>query len=125
MKSYKELIVWEKSCKLVLEIYKITSTFPGDEKFGIISQMRRAAVAIPSNIAEGYMRGSKKEYIQFLRIAFGSGAELETQLIISQKLGYIQHESLHNATLLLLSEVMKMLNAIISKLSNTYVNTNT
>jgi len=88
MSSYKELIVWQKSIQLVTDIYKLTKTFPKEELYGLASQMQRAVVSIPSNIAEGNDRNSSKEFSQFLRIARGSLAELETQIIISEKLEY-------------------------------------
>ena len=87
--SYQDLIVWQRSVDLGIEIYKVTEYFPADERFGLISQMRRAAVSIPSNIAEGKYRRSSKEFAKFLHIAFGSGAELETQLLFSLRLGYL------------------------------------
>jgi len=80
LKSYKELIVWQKSMTLVKELYKLTESFPENEKFGLTSQMRRASISIPSNIAEGWGRLSRKNYIQFLRISRGSLFELETQI---------------------------------------------
>jgi len=83
--SYKELIVWQKGLDLVFAVYKLTSFFPKEETYGLISQMRRAAVSIPSNIAEGRERGTKKDYLQFLRIAKGSSAELETQILVAEK----------------------------------------
>ena len=88
-KSHVDLLVYQKSMDLVEEIYKISKTFPDDEKFGLINQMRRASVSIPSNIAEGAGRRSKKEFIQFLFIALGSLNELQTQLQIAQRLKYI------------------------------------
>ena len=90
LKSFKELIVWQKAYELVLEIYKITKDFPKFEAFGLVQQMRRAAVSIPSNIAEGYSRKHKTEYHQFLSIAYGSLAELETQYLLSIDLDYIK-----------------------------------
>ena len=111
--SYKELIVWQKSIKLVTEIYKLSEKFPRTEAYGLTSQMRRCAVSIPSNIAEGWQRGTKKDYRHFLLIALGSSAELETQLIITKSLNYTQ--TTDNADSLLL-EVLKMLNAMIAKL---------
>ena len=114
--SYKDLIVWRKSIDLVTELYKLTKKFPKEEIYGLTSQMRRSAVSIPSNIAEGSNRGTKKDYVQFLRIAYGSGAELETQLVISKKIQ--ETKSLDYKTVdLLLDEVMRMLNAMIRKLS--------
>ena len=113
--SYKELIVWQKSFKLVKQLYEITKAFPKAEIYGIISQIRRAAVSIPSNIAEGFVRKSKKEFSQFVAIAFGSGAELETQLLLAKELGFITEQEFV-ATNSLLQEVMKMLNSLLSKL---------
>lgn len=108
LNSYKDLIVWQKAIRLVKEIYKITEYFPQVERYGLSSQMRRAAVSIPSNIAEGYSRKHRQEYIQFVRIAFSSGAELETQLIIARDLGFIRAEDSDTITELLM-EIMKML----------------
>ena len=89
IKSYKNLIVWQKAFELSLLIYKITKGFPKEELYALTSQVRRAVISIPSNIAEGYCRQRKLEYIQFLQIAFASGAELETQLLIAKNLNYI------------------------------------
>ena len=89
MANFKELLVWQKSIDFVTEIYRITETFPKAEIYGLISQIRRAAVSIPSNIAEGNSRRSKTDYLQFLKIARGSCAEVETQLIISKNLGFL------------------------------------
>lgn len=90
MATHKELNVWKESIDFVTEIYKITSNYPKSEIYGIVSQMRRSAVSIPSNIAEGAGRDSNKEYVRFLSVALGSVSELETQLIISENLGYIE-----------------------------------
>ena len=90
IKSHKDLRVWQESIDLVTEIYRLTESYPKEEVYGLTSQMRRAAVSIPSNIAEGAGRNSSKEFVQFLHIALGSIAELETQLIISQKLGFVE-----------------------------------
>ena len=90
--SYKDLIVYQKAYKLTLDVYKITKKFPPDELYGMISQMRRSAVSIPSNIAEGYRRGHRKEYVQFLHVAMGSCAELETQMSIAKDLRWISDE---------------------------------
>lgn len=86
IQSYKELIVWQKAITLVKEVYILTSLFPKEEQFIIIPQIRRAAISIPSNIAEGYARRSHKEYLQFYSISYGSCLELETQLIIAKNL---------------------------------------
>lgn len=114
IKSYKELIVWQKSVELVEQIFLLTNLFPKSELFGITSQMRRAAVSIPSNIAEGYGRKSTKSYTQFYSIAYGSALELETQLIISKKLKLAPEKEFQKADDLL-TEVSKMLNSMISK----------
>ena len=113
--DYKKLKVWEKAVVLVSEIYSVTKNFPNDERFGLTSQIRRAAVSIPSNIAEGKLRGGDVEFRRFLLIAFGSGGELETQIEIALKLGFINNSDYEkiNSTL---SEVMKMLNVLITKL---------
>ncbi|OGC23223.1 four helix bundle protein [candidate division WOR-1 bacterium RIFOXYB2_FULL_42_35] len=88
LRTFKDLKVWQKSYLLVLEIYKVSKVFPKEERFGLTSQIRRAAVSIPSNIAEGYARSSLKQYINFLFIAYASGAELETQLMLAKDLDY-------------------------------------
>lgn len=115
MGNYKELIVWQKSVDLVTEIYKATAVFPKEELYGLTSQIRRSAISIPSNIAEGHSRRSTNDYLQFLKIARGSSAELETQLIISKNLNYLNPE---NFQILIekTSEISKMLNAVITKL---------
>jgi four helix bundle protein len=87
--SYRNLIVWQKSVALVTDIYTLTKSFPQEEKFGIVSQLNRASVSIPSNIAEGWGRESSKNYLQFLRISRGSLMETETLLEISKNLNYI------------------------------------
>src|SRR6185437_7821701 len=97
LKSYKDLIVWQRSIELVKEIFLLTDSFPKSELYGLTSQMRRAAVSIPSNIAEGYGRNSRKEYNHALAIAYGSALELETQLLIAKELSFIQENS-HNKT---------------------------
>jgi len=88
-RPHHKLEVWKRSLNFVTKIYEITAKFPADEKFGLVSQMRRAAVSIPSNIAEGAARNSKKEFINFLHISQGSAAELETQILISRNLNFI------------------------------------
>ena len=101
--------------ELCTEIYKETNKFPKSEMYGLVSQIRRSAVAIPSNISEGYLRGHRSEYVQFLRIAYSSGAELETQLIISLNIKYLNLQ-IHKKLNYLLEEIMKMLNRLISVL---------
>lgn len=113
--SYKDLIVWQKSIELVIMIYELTKKFPKEELYGLVSQMRRAAVSISSAIAEGYTRRNRKEYIQSLYIARSSTAELETQLLITHKLGYLDKKS-YKTVSSLLEEVAKLLSSIVSKL---------
>ncbi len=88
MSNYKELQVWQRSVDFVVEIYSLVKTFPAEEKYALGDQMRRSAISVPSNIAEGHARASKKEFAHFLSIASGSLAELETQLILCQRLDY-------------------------------------
>src|SRR3989338_9062252 len=90
--NFKDLKIWDKGINLVIDIYKLTSKFPSEEKYGLISQIRRSAVSIPSNIAEGHSRKTSKDFKQFIAIAKGSLSELETQLIISFKLNFISKE---------------------------------
>lgn len=115
IKSYKELIVWQRSICLVVAVYKLAETFPKHEIFGLTSQMKRCAVSIPSNIAEGRNRGTRKDFLQFVRIAFGSGAELETQIIISKEI-FKQDNFDFSEIDSILEEVMKMLNKMIQSL---------
>jgi four helix bundle protein len=115
--SYKQLIVWQRSIELVEEVYKLTAIFPKEEMYGLISQIRRSAISIPSNIAEGRHRGSRKDFLQFLRIAYGSANELETQLIISKRLGYGKSDNYEKVESLL-CEITKMLYAMIIKLKS-------
>lgn len=89
IQSYRKLIAYQKAYQLTLDIYKATKKFPKEELFGIVSQMRRSAVSVPCNIAEGYCRNHRKEYVQFLNISFGSCGELETLLSLSKDLGYL------------------------------------
>ncbi|MCG8408551.1 MAG: four helix bundle protein [Phycisphaerales bacterium] len=88
LKSHKELDVWQKAFELCKDIYRLSSRFPADERFGLIAQTRRCAVSVPSNIAEGYNRGATRDYIRFLWISNGSLAELDTQLLLASELGY-------------------------------------
>ena len=114
IKSYKDLEVWKKSIRLVEKVYELTGQFPREELYGLISQMRRSAISIPSNIAEGSRRKDLPEYLQFLRVADASSAELETQVIISQKL----YPNLGYADVIsILEEVQKMMSVMMTKLS--------
>ena len=110
--SYRDLIVWQKSMKLSKEIYLLTKTFPKEEFYGLTSQIRRCAISIPSNIAEGKGRNSDKEFIRFLQVALGSVYELQTQLELSLQLNYIDNiDDLLNLSI----EIEKMINTLITK----------
>lgn len=115
IRDYKELVVWQKSIDLVVDIYALLKSFPKDEVFSLVSQIKRAAVSIPSNIAEGTERTSTKEFIHFLDIALGSAAELETQIIISYKIGYLKDISIIFNKITVLR---KMINGLKNKLKN-------
>lgn len=116
MKSYRDLIVWQKAIILVTEVYTLTKTFPDDEKFGLTSQIRRSVISIPSNIAEGYGRNYTKDYIRFLQIARGSLFECQTQIEIACKLNYLDVSNIKQVSEYGL-EIEKMLNSLINKLS--------
>ncbi len=115
MQNFKELLIWQKSMALVVLVYRVTREFPSDEKFGLTNQMRRCAVSIPSNISEGHMRTTNKDFRQFIAIARGSCAELETQARIAHELGFLSTPSFtkldQNIT-----EVAKMLSSFYAKL---------
>lgn len=115
MESHKNLIVWQKSIDLVKLVYAAMHSFPSEELFGLVSQMKRSVVSIPSNIAEGFGRGSKKECKRFVHIAFGSAIELDTQMIISKELGFLDQQEYRVIDSLLL-EIKKMLKALIKSL---------
>ncbi|MDO8521123.1 MAG: four helix bundle protein [bacterium] len=110
--GYKDLIVWQKSVALVVLVYAFTDDFPKEEMYGLSSQMKRAGVSIPSNIAEGSRRGTTKDFKQFLSIAYGSAAELETQLEIAKRLGFGKKEKGAQVAVLL-EEVLRMLNGML------------
>ncbi|MDD3582250.1 MAG: four helix bundle protein [Desulfobacca sp.] len=114
-RSFRDLDVWRKSIDLVKEIYQITGKFPPSEIYGLTNQIRRAAVSIPSNIAEGQGRNSAKEFRQFLGIALGSIAEIETQLIIAQEIGYLSNEKL-DFLIISLDTIRKMLKSLANAL---------
>lgn len=113
--SFKELMVWQKSMILAEHIYKFSQLLPQEEKYGLVSQLRRCAVSIPSNIAEGKEQSTKKNFLRFLKIAQGSSAELETQVLLAVKVyPQLQNpESIHE----LILEVRKMLSVLIKKLT--------
>ena len=111
---HKDMEVWKKSMELVAQVYSITKAYPKEELFSLTSQMRRAAISIPSNIAEGCARASDKESIRFLDIALGSLAELDTQILISKELGYLNDNSF--------DEKIRKISALISGLKNYLMN---
>lgn len=115
MKNFKELIVWQKSMDLVERVYLETKSFPNEESYGLTSQLRRCVVSVPSNIAEGFGRGQTGDYIRFLKIARGSLHELETQLLISERQGYVKQRALKDSESLI-NEIERMLNSLITKL---------
>ena len=118
IKSYKDLIVWKRSLELVVAVYELTENFPKYEMYGLTSQMRRAAISIPSNIAEGRRRGSRKDFRHFLLTSFGSGSELETQIEIAKLLPFGKTSDFKKVDSLL-DEVMRMLNRMTSNLQAT------
>ena len=114
--SYRDLEVWQKAMDLVAAVYAVAGQFPREELYGLVAQMKRAAVSIPSNIAEGHRRASRRQYVYFLNIAFGSGAELETQIEVAKRTEW--GRGLDFATIDgYLNEVMRMLNVLIRKLA--------
>ena len=117
MKTYRDLIVWQKAMKLVTEIYRHTKSFPEDERYGLTSQLRRCSISIPSNVAEGYGRNSTQDYIRYLRIANGSLFELQTQLEIALNLCFLSEESF---SILFESsrEIERMLSSLIKKVNS-------
>ncbi len=112
MASYRDLLAWQKAMELITQIYRVSQKFPSEELYGIVSQMRRAAISIPSNIAEGQGRLTKGEFIQFLGIARGSLLELETQILVAQNLNYLDEPTLKNL-LELTSEVGRLVNGLL------------
>ena len=115
METHKDLRVWQQSIEMVTSIYLMTQSFPKEELFGLVSQLRRASVSVPSNIAEGYARGSDKEKLHFLRISSGSMSEVETQLMLGLNLGYIDQEK-YNELSETVTSVWKQLNSLISSI---------
>jgi four helix bundle protein len=116
MKNFKELIIWQKGIQLVKQAYQLTKQFPPEEKFGMVSQMTRAAISIPANIAEGSSRNSDKDYARFLQLALGSAFELQTYLVISKDLNWSKEEDI-NEVEILLEEEIKMIHKFISALN--------
>lgn len=112
--KFEDLIIWKKGIELSYEVYQITSVFPKNEVFGLTSQLTRASVSIPSNIAEGFGRQSQREFKRFLRIAAGSLCELKTQIYLSEKLEYINSQQ-RGKTMELIEEISKMIHSILKK----------
>ncbi len=115
--SYRDLVVWQKAMQLSLEIYAVTKGFPAEERFGLTNQLRRAAVSVPSNIAEGYGRGSQADYLRFLRTARGSLAEIDTQMLIAEGLHFVDHER-YQQVLALVNECGRILAGLIRRLES-------
>lgn len=113
VRHHRELLVWQEAIALVKLVYQISSSFPKEEQFGLIAQMRRAAVSVPSNIAEGAARISRKEFVQFLAIARGSLSELETQIVIAQELGFIAD---CHPCMAQIERIFRLLNGLMSSL---------
>ena len=116
MQGYRDLLVWQKAMGLAEGTYRLTRRFPGEEKFGLTSQARRAAVSVPANIAEGYGRGTRPAYVSFVRIAQGSLKELETHLILAERVGLCVAADTHDL-LADADEIGRMLRGLIAKLS--------
>jgi len=119
LQKYEDLTVWQKAMDLVVEVYKIVKLLPNEEIYALANQMKRAAVSIPSNIAEGQERDTTKDFVKFLYIAKGSKAELETQLMICVRLKYLKETQTETAQGLV-SEIGKMLNVLIRKLATNH-----
>ncbi|HLP04467.1 MAG TPA: four helix bundle protein [Paludibacter sp.] len=116
MHNFKKLAIWIKSVDYVADIYRLTKTFPSDERFGLISQLQRAAVSVPTNIAEGSAKSSNKDFARFLEISLGSTFELETELLVSHKLDYMDIEK-YNQMQEKLAELQKMITGFKEKLN--------
>jgi four helix bundle protein len=112
--TYTDLIVWQKAIRMVTDVYRLTATFPADERFGLISQIRRSAVSVPSNIAEGQGRLTRGEFRQFLGVAKGSLHELDTQIIIAGELGFVDSD---NGIFQQTAEVARLLNGLLRSLA--------
>lgn len=115
LNHYRELIVWQRSMDLVAEVYRLTQQFPSAEVYGLVNQIRRAAVSIPSNIAEGQGRGKAVEFARFLRIANGSRQEVETQILIAERLGYVDQQATTH-TCALIHEIGRLLAGLLKSL---------
>ena len=116
IKSYRDLHIWQKGMALTKQVYAVTRAFPGDERFGLTAPMRRAAVSVPSNIAEGQARRGRKEFVQFLSHGEGSLAELDTQLTLAVELGYFRPSDAHGSAAMI-AELQKMIASLRGKLA--------
>jgi len=116
IRSYRDLLIWQKGIALAKQIYAVTRTFPGDERFGLTAQMRRAVVSVPSNIAEGQARHGRREFVQFLSHAEGSLAELDTQLTLAVELGYCRPSDVDGSAATV-AELQKMMASLRGKLT--------
>ncbi len=117
IRTFKDLLVWQKAMDLSVEVYRLTENYPGHERYGLCTEARKTARSVPYNIAEGHKRGSTAEYIRFLGIAAGSGSELETQLLMADRLGYHQRNDAEKV-FELRAEVERMLDALIRSLKS-------
>ncbi|MBW6476629.1 MAG: four helix bundle protein [Chromatiales bacterium] len=117
IKSYRDLSVWQDGMRLVVDVYRQTSNYPSEEKFGLQSQIRRAAVSAPANIAEGHARGTRREYHRFTNISMGSLAELETHILLSESLEYLSKEQ-STELLVKCDELERMLRGLLKKLAS-------
>ncbi len=113
--NHRDLLVWQKAVSLAAAIVRITSSFPSNQRYGLVTQMQKAAVSVPSNIAEGAARGRSREFLQYLRIARGSLAELESQVLVAQQAGFISHSDIDLADI---QEIERMLNRLISRIQD-------
>ena len=118
IKSYKDLLIWQKGIKIVCLVYQLVKAFPQEELYALTSQLKRASISIPSNIAEGYGRNTDKSFSHFLDISRGSLFEIETQLLIANELGFITNETLYTEILSQIEEESKMINAFSKTLKN-------
>jgi four helix bundle protein len=117
IKSYKDLLIWQKGFQIVISTYKLTKDFPQEELYALTSQIKRASVSIPSNIAEGYGRNTDKSFSHFIDISRGSLYELETQLLIAKELEFIQDLDMFNHVISLINDESKMINAFYNSIS--------
>jgi four helix bundle protein len=121
LRNYRDLLVWQKSYQICLQVYRATRKFPSDERYGLTAQMRRAAVSVPSNIAEGYSRSTTGDYLRSLRFAYASNSELETQMMLACDLEYIEHDE-YGKLAEGIREVERMMKALMKSLERRHSN---